>query len=318
MDIFYSCDWGTSSFRLRLVSTEGFRIIAEEKSDEGISAIHNLWSERKERNEKRFNFYLSILKEKIESLKKKVQTDFKNIPLVISGMASSTIGMLDLPYKALPVNTDGSDLVVKTIEKTIDFPHDIILISGLRSDEDVIRGEETQLIGAIGADAGGLFIFPGTHSKHILVEEGIVREFKTYMTGEFFHLLATKSILSSSVDLAASFGEAEHNSFSKAVRDVQTANILHGSFLVRTNYLFEKYSKQENYYYLSGLLIGYELKEIIPLEHAVVVVGSEELCSYYKIALDTICPGRKVESINSDEATIKGQYKIWMATKKCS
>ncbi len=64
-----------------------------------------------------------------------------------------------------------------------------------------MRGEETQLIGCLkSGKQDGFFIFPGTHSKHVEVEDGMVKDFKTYMTGEFFELLSQKSILLNSVE----------------------------------------------------------------------------------------------------------------------
>ena len=88
MDLFFSCDWGTSSLRLRIVSLPAFEIIAEENSDEGIAPVFHLWKEQNEPEEKRFDFYLSLLKNKIAVLKGKVRLDLEGIPLVISGMAS--------------------------------------------------------------------------------------------------------------------------------------------------------------------------------------------------------------------------------------
>jgi 2-dehydro-3-deoxygalactonokinase len=136
------------------------------------------------------------------------------------------------------------------------------------------------------------------------------------MTGEFFHLLTTKSILSSSVDTTALFGEKEQNSFRKGVQDAQTVNILHGSFMVRTNLLFGNYSMQENFYYLSGLLIGSELKEIDPAQAAVFLIGSKNQCCYYQLAFNTIYPNGEIAIIDADEATIKGHYKIYSATQR--
>ena len=317
MDKFFSCDWGTSSFRLRLVSIPALEIIAEEKSVEGIAETFNLWKEQKETEEKRFDFYLSILKEKIKSVQQKAGTSIEDIPVIISGMVSSSIGMVDIPYKSLPVKVDGSDFIVKTINKTPGFPHDIFIISGLQTDQDVIRGEETQLCGSTEPGQDAVFIFPGTHSKHVLVKRNFVVAFKTYMTGEFFNLLAGKSILSSSVDNTASFDSIAQEAFGKGIEDAQTVNILHGSFLVRTNLLFNKYSKQENYYYLSGLLIGSELKELKTIGQGdIFLIGSEEQCSYYKQALRSLYPSKKVRLISVEEATIKGQYKIYSVNKR--
>jgi len=309
MDKFLSCDWGTSSFRLRLVSVPELQVLAEEQSVKGIAATFNSWKEENANEENRFEFYLSILKNRIKNLEQHLQSSLENIPVIISGMASSTIGMMEIPYKSLPINLDGSDLLLKKIDETDSFSHDIFIISGIRTENDVIRGEETQLAGCTSVDEG-LFIFPGTHSKHILVKDGVAVNFKTYMTGEFFDLIASKSILTSSITKAP-FIEKSMQAFDEGVREADL-NLLHACFLVRTNQLFNRYSKEENYYYLSGLLIGSELKDLKNTNEAgIFLIGDEELSSYYERALQVIAPGRKIEKVNSDEATIKGQYKIY-------
>ena len=309
MDKFLSCDWGTSSFRIRLVSVPDLQVLAEERSGEGIAAIFNLWKEKNANEENRFDFYLSILKNRIKNLEQQIQSSLENIPVVISGMASSTIGMMEMPYKFLPFNLEGSDLVTKMINKKDHFPNDIFIISGIRTANDVIRGEETQLTGC-GYAKEGLFILPGTHSKHILVQDGLAVDFKTYMTGEFFDLLAGKSVLASSVKKNA-VTKKSMQAFEEGVRDAGL-NLLHASFLVRTNQLFNTYSKEENFYYLSGLFIGSELKDLkYTNETGFFLIGADELCSYYERALQVLFPGRKIKLISADEATIKGQYKIF-------
>jgi 2-dehydro-3-deoxygalactonokinase len=309
MDKFLSCDWGTSSFRIRLVSLPALNVLAEKKSGEGIASTFNLWKEENSIEENRFDFYLSILEKGIKNLEQQLNIPLENIPVVISGMASSTIGMMEIPYKYLPVHADGSDLITKKFDKTDDFPHDILIISGIRTENDVIRGEETQLTGCASI-ADGLFIFPGTHSKHISVKDGTAVDFKTYMTGEFFEMLATKSILSSSL-VKGSVTDQSLQAFDEGVNDAGL-NLLHASFLVRTNQLFNKYLKEENYYYLSGLLIGCELKDLKNASHSnIFLIGTRELCSYYEKALQILEPEKKIKTINAEEATIKGQYKIY-------
>src|SRR6185312_14531588 len=143
----------------------------------------------------------------------------------------------------------------------------VYLISGIKSDTDVIRGEETQLLGCVKDNVeclgNRLYIFPGTHSKHILVKGHQVIDFKTYMTGEIFSLLATKSILGNSVKTGArKTGIKSKRSFEKGLKAAIHGNILNEAFLVRTNDLFKKISKENNFYYLSGLMIGTEIKNL--------------------------------------------------------
>ncbi len=82
------------------------------------------------------------------------------------------------------------------------------------------------------------------------------------------------------------------------------------------NEFFNKYSKEENYFYLSGLLIGGELKDLKDDSHATIyLIGADELCFYYEKALQLLRPGIKIKAINADEATVKGHYKIYSSFK---
>ncbi len=227
---FLSCDWGSSFLRLRLADRAGRQVIAEERSATGIRESYRLWKEGAGADPmagvdpmmgndstkagdpgKRIAFYLDILRASIREMEEGLHDSLAGLPLVLSGMASSSAGMLELPYARLPFALEGRELITKYREADAGFPHPLLLISGIRSEEDVMRGEETQLIGCRrppgagvaeregggGAEelAGdgpgdGLYIFPGTHSKHILVKDRKIVDFTTYMTGEFFGLLA--------------------------------------------------------------------------------------------------------------------------------
>ena len=201
MNRFISCDWGTSAFRLRLVEASTNLVVTEVKIEQGIASTFKLWTDSKVVND-RFSFYRAVLSEYIAKLEHQAGYTLDNVTIVISGMASSSIGMVELPYKELSFRTDGGDLFTHVIEASEDFKHKIIIISGVKSTTDVMRGEETILIGcnAEYSEEEQVFIFPGTHSKHIIVKNGTAHDFKTYMTGEIFDLLCNKSILSNSVE----------------------------------------------------------------------------------------------------------------------
>lgn len=312
MKEFLSCDWGTSSFRLRLVEASSLKIIAEESNDHGCAATFKLWLKSNKPKCARIAFYQQIIKTHISILENKVKRPLEMLPLVISGMVSSNIGMIELPYKEVPFLTNGSDLKTRVIEPDNTFTDKTIIISGAKTINDVMRGEETKLIGcdSIHTREERLFILPGTHPKHVIAEKNKVTGFKTFMTGEFFNLLSKESILSSSIERGGVF-EDENNklAFEAGVKGSLSLNFLHHSFLVRTNILFNKYSKQENFYFLSGLLIGNELKDIKEKKNAVVLLGGAALNSYYKVALDAF--NISILSVeDADEALIKGQAKF--------
>lgn len=313
MPEFISCDWGTSVLRLRVADTETMKVFAEVISPDGISATFELWKQSGKKENERLLFYQSILSQQIKKLEEQLHLSLQDLPLIISGMASSNIGMLEIPYKEVPFSSGGHDLTIETIEAKQDFKHNILIISGAKTATDVMRGEETQLAGCLdnNTESDQLFIFPGTHSKHVFVKNGKAEDFKTYMTGEFFELLSKKSILSNVVE--KSMGLMQDNtltSFEKGVEDALHSNILNTSFLVRTNYLFKKLPKAENYYYLSGLLIGTELKELRGSNICVTVVSDEPMSTLYISALRKIGISN-VQHQSANKAIIGGHAKIY-------
>ncbi|WP_210516576.1 2-dehydro-3-deoxygalactonokinase [Hymenobacter terricola] len=313
---FLSCDWGTSSFRLRLVERETLTILAETSSGEGNAATAELWQQAGQPPEQRVGFYLAIMQQHLKELEEVVGTSLNDVPVVISGMASSTIGMLELPYKPLPFATDGSDLLARTIAPTADFRHATLLISGVRSADDVMRGEETQLVGCNFENTAEeqLFLHPGTHAKHVVVRHGQAVALKTYMTGEFFSLLSAKGILAASVEEGGKLEEGENlRWFEKGVQDSRQANLLHNAFRVRTNDLFKSAGKQENYFYLSGLLIGSECGDLLAaLPSQITLAGEPVLVAHYRAALRVLgvadkCP---VQMKTAVEVALNGQRAV--------
>ncbi len=318
---FLSCDWGTSAFRLRLVARDTLRVLAEESSQEGNAATAARWQQAGQPPAQRVPFYLAIVQAHVQKLEKKLKTPLDDVPVVVSGMASSTIGMLEVPYKPLPFATDGSDLATKIIDPTPAFRHATLLVSGVKSADDVMRGEEVQLVGCRFGNTAQeqLFLHPGTHAKHVLVQHGQATTLKTFMTGEFFALLSTHCILAASVEEGGQLAEgANRQWFEKGVRASQAANLLHNAFLVRTNDLFKKASKRENYFYLSGLLIGSECQELLGrLPARIVLAGEPVLVALYGVALQVLgiaekCP---VLTKTAEEVTLNGQLAVLLHSR---
>ena len=320
------CDWGTSSCRLCLVNLESQQVIGEVSSEEGIGKMHTAWlnSGREDSSKNRVGFFCDYLSKQIKLLSEHTAVNLHNVAIVISGMASSTIGMSDVPYATLPFAINGNDTVVKRITQTNNFPHEIILVSGVRSENDVMRGEETQLIGLAASlekdDAkasDGLFIFPGTHSKHAYIKDGRLVKFNTFMTGEIFNIIKNHSILNASLEKQdeKELSEADIDAFKLGVKKSKEARLLNALFTVRTNQLFEKLDKKENYFYLSGLLIGEEMSYLLKeKELNLYVCSGSNLKDFYSMAIDelgltsrtTIVPGDVV-----DKAALAGQLVIF-------
>ena len=115
-------------------------------------------------------------------------------------MASSSIGLYELDYADLPFNVNGDNLIVKRL--ILKNKSELLLISGVKNNDGMMRGEETQAIGFedyLKPFNESILILPGTHSKHLEYKNGNFIDLKSFMTGELFEILSLKSILSNSV-----------------------------------------------------------------------------------------------------------------------
>lgn len=314
------CDWGTSSFRLRLVNSDSFAVLAELQSADGVAGIYRSWQEQGSSD--RFSFYEARLRSLIRELAASSGSDLMNIPVLVSGMASSSIGMEEIPYAPLPFAVNGSQASVK-ISENFNGSAPLILVSGTKSENDVMRGEEAQLIGLfclpdipVVSDRDTVFVFPGTHSKHIFVAGGNITDFRTYMTGEVYNILSEYSILKDSVIKNSDFEDAFNiSAFKNGVETSVSSNLLHSIFTVRTNQLFLKLTKEQNAFYLSGLLIGAELNQLIlDGPERIVICSSRHLYAHYKAASEVLDLNENITFIEpelTDKATIAGQIQIF-------
>lgn len=316
---FLSCDWGTSAFRLRLVEVATRRVMAESRGDQGIAATFAAWQAAGSEAGNRWSHFSRVIGPHLATLTKETAATLAGLPLVISGMASSSIGMRELAYRELPLPIDGSALAAERVAPRGDFPHALLLVSGVRSHDDVLRGEETQLIGACAlapADQAAsartrVFVFPGTHSKHVEVRGTLAVALRTYMTGEFFALLSRQSILANSVASGSNLSGPEPlASFDQGVRAGAADNLLHAAFRVRTRALLDNAAPTENYHYLSGLLIGAELRELAGQDAAITLVGADPLRAAYQRAFHVLGARSPLAVHDADDCLIAGQRMI--------
>lgn len=188
-----------------------------------------------------------------------------NTPIIAAGMIGSRQGWAEAPYVELPAGL--TDLSGRMTSVDIPKKRKLWIIPGVStpagmSPPDVMRGEETQIFGALTLaerDGGaGLFILPGTHSKWIRVEEGKIVWFKTFMTGELFSILSQHSILAR---LMQPSDQYDADAFERAVYYAHSDpyGLSAQLFSARTLALFEQLPPTGIADYLSGLLIGHEI-----------------------------------------------------------
>jgi 2-dehydro-3-deoxygalactonokinase len=222
-------------------------------------------------------------------------------PVVILGMAGSSIGWKELTYARIPFCLDGSDAVVDEIEP------DTFLISGVRSEEDVMRGEETELLGLEVGQEEAIVILPGTHSKHCIVRSGAMVSFRTFMSGELHALFSAHGILRQS--MAPGWDEA---AFLEGIDESTHGSLTSTLFKVRTRALLHGKSPVSNSSFLSGLLIGSELLAL-PKDVPLVLAAAGAIATPYRIAFRALDLDARSRIISDDEAAIlavRGQRKI--------
>jgi len=175
---------------------------------------------------------------------------------------------------------------------------------------DVMRGEEVQIVGAVSAGLaprGGLVIHPGTHNKWVRIADGRIVAFRTIMTGELFNLLKEHSILA---DLLAR-PAADDDSFAAGVRHgLDHDDLVAELFSVRARFLLGEGQETKAASYVSGLLIGSDLRlglRDAPLGE-LVVMGRPELTGLYASAFRIAA--RSVREVDGEKAFLAGVARL--------
>ncbi|MGF6309178.1 2-dehydro-3-deoxygalactonokinase [Bradyrhizobium sp. i1.8.4] len=288
---FVAVDWGTSSFRLWLMNAGG-QVLGERRSDQGMPAAAKTG-------------FASVLQSHLDALG--VPAD---LPVVICGMAGARQGWVEAGYVDTPAHL--SD-ILKGAVVVSGQARDIRILPGIAQRDvaapDVMRGEETQLLGALGLDAAHAaeVCMPGTHSKWVRLRGGTVERFATFMTGELFSAVARDTILSHAVTGA---DEAiDGDAFRAAVAEAFAAPALSANLLfrVRSRQLLFGGSARAARETISGTLIGVELAAgLAQREPAtpVTLIASGRLQRLYQIALERLSIPLSV--MDAEEAVRRG------------
>ncbi len=177
---------------------------------------------------------------------------------------------------------------------------------------DVIRGEEAQIFGALEDRARGrqVFCLPGTHSKWASVQDRRIDWFATSMTGEVYSVMAEHSILGRLMEEPDPDTDLFHDtdSFRKGLElAAEAGGLLNHLFAVRAEGLFGAVPTAGLRSYLSGILIGHEVRAMCRLarpEGPVTLVGHPDLTRLYAEAIGK--SGASTQIVTSQDATLKG------------
>ena len=240
-------DWGSTSARAYLMAEDG-EVVGQRSAPLGVL------------NVKDADFEGALLELCGPWLLVRTET-----PIVAAGMIGSRQGWAEAPYLRCPVGL--SELSARLTPVEIAKRRKLWIVPGISTvgDDgvpDVMRGEETQIFGALTLaeceKGSGLFVLPGTHSKWVRVNDGRIVWIRTFMTGELFSVLVEHSILGKLIQAG---GTPDEGAFERGVNHAHRDPFGLSSLLfsARTLPLFNQLSATSIADYLSGLLIGHEI-----------------------------------------------------------
>lgn len=227
------------------------------------------------------------------------------LPVVMAGMIGSDAGWHAVPYLACPAAIDAPGRQLFAVADGV------WIVPGLKVDRagdyNVMRGEETQLLGAWQIAPAACYVMPGTHCKWVQVEEGVVRHFSTAMTGELHHLLLSQSLIGKQLPDQRADEAAFNLGLEKGMAAPSLVVDLFGARAARVLGVLPPTSVSD---YLSGLLIGAEVAAFSERYHAahVTLVGESGLNDRYCRAM--AARGVTVTRCAGDEAFLSGIARI--------
>ncbi|WP_280171067.1 2-dehydro-3-deoxygalactonokinase [Agrobacterium pusense] len=291
-------DWGTTSLRAALVGNDGAELEHLETAD-GISSL------AEGQHEPALMSALAPWFSKNGAL-----------PVAALGMITSRNGWVEVAYVPCPAGP--AELAAGTVRRTLPNGSDLVFLPGLNDPgrqpfPDVMRGEETQIVGH-GLTEDVTLIIPGTHSKWARVKAGRIDGFQTFVTGEIFNLLINHSFIArGSAQPPVDDPEAYLWGLKEAKKSAAMLSLL---FSARTGGLAGKLSAQQLRSYVRGLVIGQEFRQARDAGwyaegDDAAIVGNDGLNDLYLIAAGEF--GLRI-SMGDDDALTKGALAVLRKT----
>lgn len=236
------------------------------------------------------------------------------LPILACGMAGGRGKWREVAYLTTPASID--DLAAGLAAP--EGPADVLIVPGVQRLEqgrmtDVMRGEETQVMGLDLEEGLNRIVAPGTHSKWITSEPGCILSHRTFMTGELFSAIRQGTIM------GAGMGEPGVNAQAFALgvdRALQDRHLTAALFSVRVESLADRLKAEETADYLSGLLIGAEVDaQAGDRNLPVTLVGAESLTARYQTAL-ALAGFSDVRLADGATATARGLWRVYEARNR--
>ncbi len=279
-------DWGTTNRRAWAVDRDG-TVLGHRKDDQGLLGVKDRAFEAS------FRTFLGDW-----------LAEAPGAPVLMAGMVGSKLGWREAPYVETPAAF--ADLTRNMVELDPLDGHPIRIVPGMvcraSGTPDVMRGEETQLFGLWRKTGGDrLCVLPGTHSKWAEIKGDGVAGFRTYMTGEVFANLSSTGTIAQLMRKDAPHDTAAFKRGFNASEEQSAGGLLNRLFSARTLGLFAELPGEAIASYLSGLLIGAELRDALAngkSPQPIAVIGSERMNALYLEGLALL--GTPAEAIDGD------------------
>ena len=274
---YIAIDWGSTNLRAWLY--QGEECLENRQSEAGVTRLNGRSPE-------------AVLAEITAGWRE------ASTPVVMAGMVGSNVGWKIAPYLPVPVHFSAIGQQLTPVGDKV------WIIPGLSVSRDdnhnVMRGEETQLLGARYLAPAPLYVMPGTHCKWVLADNQQVFDFRTVMTGELHHLLLNHSLVGAGLPEQ----EASAHAFTAGLeKGLSEPALLPQLFEIRASHVLGTLPREQVSEFLSGLLIGAEVAnmcERFPGEQAITIVSGKSLADRYQQALSAI--GRRATWISGDMA----------------
>ncbi|GAB3482864.1 2-dehydro-3-deoxygalactonokinase [Marinomonas epiphytica] len=293
-------DWGSSNFRAFLLDCQG-KVLESKESTLGV---------------------LSIQPDHFEFVLTQELADWLDLPrpILMSGMIGSRDGWQEVPYLNCPIELSQLYGHLCWLDTQLSQPVAIvpgIQCKGVGGFHDVMRGEETQLLGVLSylSDQGSLpsellCCLPGTHCKWARLSNGQINTFSTTTTGEIFSLLDNESSLVKGLPKST---ELNQLAFVKGLQASSDAGgFLHQLFSARSRLLCGDLMEHESRDYLSGLVIAEDIRSMLSLldqpDGPIVLVANDTLVERYRLAFEHFAVEHCV--VSSEQASTLGLAKV--------
>lgn len=293
-------DWGTSHLRAYLceLTSDAQLQLHQVKLGAGVSKVENGFEQE----------LFQCIQPWLES--------HGNLKILMAGQIGSSIGWRETEYLPCPVTP--SDIASKCLGFNAKGM-DVAIVPGVSCQHtngvrDVMRGEELQVLGWLQMDekhqqGEHLICLPGTHTKWVKVTNGKITVFKTALTGELFDLLSNQSVLIQQQSLENDFASFEQGVL--FTLKSSPGSFVHGLFSVRSKQLFDELTPIQAQSYLSGLLIGSDVRAALNAEEwqlnevaEVSIIGSSHLAQSFAHAIQLA--GITANVIDEQQATLNG------------